>query len=240
MKKHIVPIVLTASMLFASGVLAEEPADTKPITFRGFDWLSSRADVEGALAADHIEDNTIMSNRNAIEWPEGSYDWAGNDHSEISRIENGGWHAMYSGMTTGGYAPSYSYAYQLYPVLANGSLQTSEGDEQLYLGIYEYDQYDFEDLDAVFNDLTAKLSSLYGECSANNDKNFNRNIWTDADGNKAVLISYLSEKYPYVKLAYESGQANDLLGSLQDALDKINESSQESERLANASNTDGL
>ena len=245
MRKRIIPFMLLASLLLSISASAVESTESevteaKTITFRGFDWLSTRADVEAALAVDGISDGAWMSDRHAIDWPEGDYEWAGRPRGETSRLKEAGWSAMYSGVTAGGYAPSYTYAYFMYPVLPDGTLQVSEGDELLYLGIYEYDKNDFENLEAVFNDLTAKLSSLYGECTVKNDEDFNRNIWTDAEGNKAILAYYTSNKYPRVKLAYECGAANDMLGNLQSAIDTIHAAAQESERLANSNNTDGL
>jgi hypothetical protein len=240
MRKQIVPIILSASLLFAFSVLAEEPAETKPITFRGIEWLSSRTDPEAALADEQIEDRAYMSDRHSIDWPEGSYEWYGSSHKDTLRIEDGGWCGMYSGVTVGGYAPSYSYAYYIYPVLPDGSLNKSDESAQLYLGLYDYEGGDFENIDAVFDDLSTKLSSLYGECSENNDDDYKRKMWTDSDGNKVILINRISNKYPRVKLLYESGRADELLTDVEEAINKENAAAQESERLANASNTDGL
>jgi hypothetical protein len=245
MKKHLIPLVLSASIVLSCTAYAAESVETESsgsntITFRGFDWLSQRSDVEAALAAQSISDGAWMSNRHAIDWPEGSYSWVGRPHGDTSRLEDAGWDAMYSGVTAGGYAPSHTEVFYMYPVLSDGSLQTSAGNELLYLGVYEYDKDDFENLEAVFNDLTAKLSSLYGECTVKNDEDLNRHIWTDVEENKAILIYYADDKYPYVKLAYESGAADEMLGNLKSAIEKINADAQESERLANSSNTDGL
>ena len=245
MRRQIIPIVLSTSMFFSFAAYAAESVETESsdvttITFRGFDWLSTRSDVEAALAADNITDGAIMSNRHAINWPEGDYEWSGSPHGDTSRLEDAGWCAMYSDVTTGGYAPTFTEAYYMYQILPDGSLQTTNGSELLYLGVYEYHRDDFENLEAVFNDLTAKLTSLYGECATNNDDDYNRNIWTDADGNKAILAYYTSDKYPEVELAYESGAADEMLRNLKNKIDELNAAAQESERLENSNNTDGL
>ena len=236
-KTFAISIFLCALFVIFPVRAAETESDTAPtITFRGFDWYSTRTEVEKALASNGITDGAWMSDRNQIMRATGEQIWATNV-SGYDHVDGGGWHAMYSNMTVGGGSPSYSYAYYMYPVSENGTVIKSDDEAQLYFGLYEYKRRDFEELEEVFNDLAAKLSVLYGEYEVVETDYFIRYTWTDSFGNTAKLVHYPDY---FVELAYEAGDAEDKLTILQDALDEEVRISQESERLANAQNTDGL
>lgn len=242
MKKFALFLASVVACSASAGILAqaaESEKEEKLITFRGIDWYSTRADAEAMLAANGIEDQSFMSDRHMISRISGVWEWTGK-HDVGEYMHDAGWAAMYSGATAGGYAPSYTEAYFMYTVSENGEVIRSDDDALLYGAVYEYRSNDFEDMDAVFADLQNKMSLVYGDSEALNDEYHSRYVWTDSEGNTARLIKYESEKNPSVSLAYEAADAKDRLDQLQDAIDAETRKAQESERLANASNTEGL
>lgn len=139
-----------------------------------------------------------------------------------------------------GYEISNMNLYFMKTVSEDGTINHNKSKAIFYMGTYEID--DCVDRIEVFDDLTEKLTSLYGPISYEQFNNIIARIWKDEFGNCVALIRYDTsyDSFDEVKIVYMSGSAMNDIQILDNALynETINENNQS--RLDNADNTDGL
>ena len=125
---------------------------------------------------------------------------------------------------------SYAYVNYVYPVLDSKLLR----DEDLAVMCYcTYVFEDIGDVNAVRDDLTRKLTLLYGAYShGSNDSR----TWTDESGHYIRLTSGSSSVY----LHYVHADADALVGAAEQAIAAERAEQEELLRIQNQNNTDGL
>jgi hypothetical protein len=97
---------------------------------------------------------------------------------------------------------------------------------------------DFSDYRAIYDDLTKKLESLYGEGELYSDKYRTTITWIDSESNQIRLLINADEDY--VTLGYMAADADARLDKMQEALDAEIAASEAADREANADNVNGL
>ena len=106
-------------------------------------------------------------------------------------------------------------------------------DDLAVLYLVEYDLFDIGDENAVVEDLTSKLTKLYGSYSIGNR---NTRTWVDKNNNSIELSSSKTRVY----LVYSSAQKDILLGNAQQIVEAERKEQEEILRIQNQDNTDGL
>ncbi len=234
-------LLCSLSVGFVSYAAESETEADNLISFRGFDWYSPSSSIKADLEAIGIEDNVTFIGAKTIERHAGSSLWTEN-HSGASSLSDSGYETGYtinSGMTVAGTTPSRTYMYYMYPISEAGEVIASNDDAEFYLGIYEYSQSDYQELDALFEDFTNKLTSLYGECYkyVGDDVDYYRNEWIDSKGNTVKMLLFPSSS---LRIAYEAGDATERLDQLKATIDEKTRLDQAEARKGNEDNTDGL
>lgn len=238
----------TALLLSGSAVYATEESGSSEetteavetedsgITFRGIEWYSTKADVEQTLFADGAKEAGSLGVADKI------YRMSGTNFSSVTlgtdRVDGGGYRGWYSGISVAGYTPSDTYACYVYSIDDSGAIDRNGDTAQFYFGWYTFDANDFSDHEGIYDDLAAKLSSLYGDCEDFAGDYWTTKTWTDDSGNQIRLL--INSDKNYVTLGYMASDADARLDAMQEALDNEQAVAEESERQENASNTDGL
>lgn len=182
------------------------------ITFRGVPWGSTRADAE-AIVGPAVSSTPMITVRRSTVNSDGI-----------------GVRTIYKNWTIAGY-PAYTAEFNyVYPVM-DGEMLRDDNLAILYLGEYQF--WDLGDVSAVMEDLTTKLSGLYGAYAIANG---GRRTWTDAQGN-SIELSYAGSR---VYLLYISAQAEADLGAAKAVLAAERAEQEELLRIQNQNNTDGL
>lgn len=139
-----------------------------------------------------------------------------------------------------GYEVSYIDLYFMKHVNMDGSINHDKNKAEFYMGTYTIS--DCVDRIEVFDDLTEKLTSLYGPINYEQFDGQVARIWKDEFGNCVALVRHDTEweNLDDVEIIYMSGSAMNDIQILDNALynETINENNQN--RIDNADNTDGL
>lgn len=235
MKKKAILLTTLLSVLCTSTVLAGKTPEKK-ILFRDIPWYSTKAETESVLFKEGAAATGWMSNPNEI------YRMDASNYSSVTtksdRVDGGGYRGWYSGVSVAGYDVSDTYACYVYPLDDNGKIIASDEDAEFYFGWYTFDKDDFSDHQAIYDDLNAKLSSLYGESTPGGDDYKTTAIWTDSENNIIRLL--INADKDYVTLGYIAADANERLDAVQNALDQAAADAEAAERNANKSNVSGL
>jgi hypothetical protein len=235
--KRIGLLVGVLTMLFPVTVFAEE--DT--FMFRNIPWNSTKAEAEELLAADGAEigyagfKNDILR-LSGIDYLNG---FMGDDC-----VENGGIVGKYTGLKVAGYDVSSAGACYIYTLNDDLTINRDEDSALFYFGWYAFDSRDFADAPGVYDDLSVKLKSIYGEGEENTESDYYDTItWKDADENTIRLLLGGKKKEngkQYVSLGYIAGDADSRLDEMENALYLEEKAVEEAERAENVSDTSGL
>lgn len=182
------------------------------ITFRNVPWGSTRTETEAILGNGSSSGSYITASRGSV------------------YTDGIGVQTKYKNWTLAGYPLQYAEVNYVYPVV-DGMLIRDDSSAILYLA--EYDIWDVGDTNAVVEDLTTKLSGLYGTYISGS---WGERTWTDENGNY-IELSYSSSR---VYLIYSSAQAEELLGRAYQAIQDERREQEELLRIQNQNNTDGL
>lgn len=207
-------------------------------SFRGCKWYGTKEEIEQSFFNEGANSNSTPSNEIyrlsatnvspysiRITW--------GKDHS---RIEGGGIRVKYSGMSAAGYDIEDTYACYLYPIV-NGQINHDDAMAEFYFGWYSFSSDYCTDHEGLYNDLTAKLTNLYGTGKTEND-DFSAITWTDVQGNQIRL--FMNADKSYVTLGYIAHDAEERLDAMEVALENEAKQEEARSREENASNTSGL
>lgn len=216
---------------------AETQAQDSGIMFRDIPWYTTREDMEKIFAENEIaESDNFTEDNNAYRLSVINFE---NVYDSGDYVEGGGYSTRYHGMTVAGYTPSEVDVSYMYPVNNDGSLTKDNNLAQFYFARYVFDTNDYTGLQAVHDDLLGKLKTIYGDApTLSEEKYWTTETWADENDNTIQLL--ISDDADYVCLAYIAGDADTRLDAVQTALDNEALAQEESERQANASNTDGL
>ncbi len=193
----------------------ESTHEIEPVTgiaFRGVPWGSTKKDTESILG---------------VGAPAGSYITVSRGTVNTDGI---GIQTRYEDWTLAGYPIEYAEVNYIYPVV-DGVMLRNDDIAILYLA--EYDIWDIGDTNAVVEDLTNKLSKLYGSYTTGIR---DTRTWTDISNNM-IELSYSSSR---VYLIYSSAQAEELLGYGRQAIQDERKEQEELLRIQNQNNTNGL
>lgn len=206
--KKLALVCLVAIILSCSfGTLAE-----REIAFRQLPWFSTRQEVEKALLTDgakHVNysktPQILRININDLE------------NLFFSTCTRCGFMESYEGITTvAGYdVEALSVAY-LYPLISNQVI-VDENLAEFYMGVYGLSPSGFSFNEDIYNDLTLKLSFLYGDyVTSVVDESFGVSagriqIWTDPNDN----FVFLAMSDDNALIIYYAGDANSRLDALQ-------------------------
>lgn len=244
MKTRLLRILLLTSVSIismASVVYAEDNGTTGTnFTFRGIPWNTARADAEQLLEDDGAKKNWETSD---------IYRLSAVDYLHVTSgdevVEGGGCKVTYHDLTVAGYTPSRTNACYLYQIDENGKIDKTKDTSQFYMGWYEFENDDFSDMEAIYNDLLTKLTSLYGDGNIDQGESsqyFWTDTWTDNDGNVIqLLINGMEDRENQeISLAYIAADADERLDAMENALDAETAANEAEQREANKDNTSGL
>lgn len=186
-----------------------QPSDG--ITFRGVPWGSTRVEAEAILGPASGSRSFVYSGYISIY----------TDGRGLSTYYNGGSVAGYT-------VPEITVDY-VYPVL-DGKLLRDDDLAVICSGRYVIENVG--DVHAVMEDLTAKLSSLYGSFT----QSIHGRRWTDAYGNTITLDNGDTSVY----LLYYPSYRDALLEAAAQAIAAEHAEQEEFLRIQNSNNTEGL
>lgn len=226
----LVLVLLGCVPAFASDVYSE------PITFRGIPWASTLQEVRDGLDGadihpsmdfnfwcpmiDHLYQTAQMSD-NYVKGEVGFLIIASN--------------SAFGNLKVAGYEPSVINLWFVYTADETGALAKNAAHSAFYSADYEIDPADPE---FAYNDLTEKLTSLYGDIDFERQEksiiNYTQRVWYGADG---TMVSLTKEDYNsgscYIHIGYGAESGFDLV---KDAV----AASKVAERNSVGSSTDGL
>ena len=136
----------------------------------------------------------------------------------------------YAGWTVAGYPVPTATLGFVYPVL-EGKLLRDDSLAVMCSGMYEIQN--IGDVNAVMDDLTTKLSALYGSYTHGS---FNTRVWTDANGHSITLWPTDTSVY----LLYYHADRDALMNAAVQAIADERAEQEELLRIQNQNNTDGL
>lgn len=234
--------ILTAVSILSSISVCAENEPAKQITFRDIPWYSTKTEAEkiladgGATAEDGIWENYAYR-MSGIDWIRSM---GRNDF-----VDGGGFHGTYSGVNVAGYDVSDTYACYIFTIDEQGNINKTVDDAQFYFGWYTFDSNDFADGEEIYNDLSEKLTSLYGEGVSDTENKYHSTVtWHDDENNQIRLL--LGNKNTegayerYVTLGYMAADAEDRLDEIEAILNEEDIASEAEDREANQDNVSGL
>ena len=213
-------------------VTADNVSDAT-IFFRGLEWYSEYDEVHSLLLQDcepsilpfFCFENTTIDSIYRIEW---AYMFSDD------RVEEAGVNVCYNDISVAGYIAD-AEVYYMYPI-KNGKVDRSLEGAQMYVAYYVFE--DMADLPAVYDDLSIKLTSLYGEGTPKSNGYYNGIYWQDSHGNMAWLL--IENDNSAVRLGYAAGDHIARLGTLRDQIRSETIAAEDESRQDNAGNTSGL
>ena len=233
MKKFVSIVLVMMLILTASSCFAD--THESPILFRNAKWGSNYSTVLSLLP----EGVKMYSPKVSEYWrltddrmfDESSWDYYKAElgcyaYSKSSSMKN---------VKVAGYEVDTIYLYFLYEVGADGLLIKDDTHTSL---MYAYYKLEPKDPDAVYADLVAKLTSLYGDVDLHQQRSpyitYEQNLWYGADG---TMVSLVKEDYPsgshYIYIKYGVSGADEQIKAAYDAV--VLEETKNA-----ASDTDGL
>lgn len=203
------------------------------IQFRGIEWYSDYETVHNFLESECIDsyfcsfsmENTTIDSIYSIEWGYSLSD---------DRVDEAGIGVGYMDMPVAGYVADV-YAYYMYPI-TDGKVDRSTEKAEFYVAYYSFE--DMENLTAVYDDLTAKLTALYGEGIPKTDKYYDSIYWQDAEGNMVWLL--IEDDASAVRLGYAAGDHITRLDTLREQIRNETIAAEDESRQENSGNTSGL
>lgn len=203
------------------------------IRFRGLEWYSDYSTVHSLLLQDcepnflpcYCLENTTIDSINRIEW---AYMFSDD------RVDEAGVSVCYYDISVAGYVADVD-VYYMYPI-KNGKVDRNLESSQMYTAYYVFE--DMADLPAVYDDLSVKLTSLYGEGTPKSNGYYNSIYWQDSQGNMAWLL--IESDNTEVRLGYAAGDHITRLGKLRDQIRDETIAAEDESRQNNAGNTSGL
>ena len=257
--KKFIAIFMSIITIFSFTTFAEE---NKMITFKNIPW--------GITAENFINQANVSIPEKGFGWWQGDlkipedgyycsissiYDidcyldcpyeikWIDNDkynHTPGFYLNDYNWYNSKENIKVAGYPVSSIYLYFMKPVNIDGTINHNKNEAIFYMGRYIIS--DCIDRVEVFDDLTEKLTSLYGPISYEQFDGQVARIWKDEFSNCVALIRHDTkyENLNDIEIVYMSGSAMNDMQILDNALynETINENNQN--RIDNADNTDGL
>ncbi len=239
MKKSIISLLLVAMLLstcFVSSSFAEAAVATQQqetFLFRSIPWYSTQKDAQNALST-----LTTYSNYSQTTIPDWFQRW--NNIDGDMTVEGGGCYTRYKNVSVAGYTASL-YVYYMYPIV-DGKTVKADDTAQMYLALYEFAT--LADMPAVYDDLVAKLTKLYGESEALNNPdnwtNFNGRLWKAVDGSQIWLRLFHMYGDYTLKLSYIAPDCTARLETLDAQLLQEKIDAEAEKRQQNQDNTEGL
>lgn len=230
--------VLALVFLFCSFAIAESNiSEGATIRFRDFEWYAPFEEVDATMIRSsdatfmsHMDfENTTIDSINGAEW---EYMYSDD------RVDEGGVCAYYYDISVAGYLAE-AELYYIYPIV-NNTVRRDKNDAQLYLATYSIS--DLADMQAVYEDLNVKLSSLYGAGTDKSSNDFDGMYWQDSIGNAIWLVYETNETFDYsqIRIAYAAGGHIERLAELEAQIELETRNAEEESRQENSGNTSGL
>lgn len=209
---------LAALLLAVSCAFPACAQETKPITFRGVPWGTAHDEAIKQLQMDGVSFDTYAMGTKMKTIEDIIYDGIGFYNYEAAfyhRID-----FQSPKFNVAGYSDADVLVYFVYAPDDSGNFTAEEKDSVFFAAKYELD---VNDVEAVREDLKAKLSSLYGEpCNEKEKTLIFENTWItweDEEGNLVVLgTREYQETTREVYIWYAWGESNRLLQQSNDAL----------------------
>ena len=193
-------------------VSTREIESAEGITFKDIPWGSTKKEVESIIGKGNKTSSYVSVKRGTV------------------NTDGIGKQITYENWTLTGYPVFWTEVNYVYPVIDGIMLRD---DDLAVLYLVEYDLFDIGDENAVVEDLTSKLTKLYGSYSTGNR---NTRTWVDKNNNSIELSSSKTRVY----LVYSSAQKDILLGNAQQIVEAERKEQEEILRIQNQDNTDGL
>lgn len=155
---------IAQQIVWQNAALQPKAGFNEEILFRGMAWGTSAADVRAQLA-----DQGVMSSEQRIESDTYIYAWNVSDDVTIE-ANAGAAISVYDfpdGFTVAGYPLSAMHVYCPYSYTSDSVDRSVENTKLMYAEM----KFDVADYDLVFEDLSNKLSSLYGQMEEVTDNN---------------------------------------------------------------------
>lgn len=220
MKKVFSAFLALMILTMCFGAFADDVYE-KPILFRNIEWGSS---LNTALK--EIPNGVKMRDFDEREYwyPVSDFIYDGNGYGTQLKANLGGYvyarSSSMEGVKVAGYDVKNIYMYFLYEVGEDGLLKKDTDNTSF---VYAYYLIEPKDSEAVFNDLTAKLTSIYGDVDITKSDSsiisYWQNAWNGADG---TVVSLVREDYSsgthniYIK--YATRNADTLMREAYDAI----------------------
>ena len=211
------------------------PVSEKEILFRGIPWGTKMPEVQDVLNKEG-KDNArgLLGQKHEMH----NLRSAGIDYSvDELRVPEAGDRGWFYNINLAGYTTEETYTFYIYPIV-DGQLVRSEDEAEFYFGYYLFRPGALSDYVATYDDLKAKLTSIYGEGFETEEYSAMKTIWTDEYGNKAVLRRSLN--YDIINLGYIAGNADERLLEAKAIIDAEALEAERIKREQNADNTTGL
>lgn len=231
----------TANSLEATGIIDEATFEALYegveglISFRGIKWYSTKSDAEQLLFGEGAKVHGTLGSSENI------YRMSATNYSNVTmgsdRVDGGGFRAWYSDVSVAGYNVNDTYACYIFPVV-DGEIIHDDEQAELYMGWYTFEYGDYSDHEGIYNDLSTKLTSVYGEGKVDSGKYNTTTTWTDVQGSQIRLL--INDDKDYVTLGYMAYGADARLDAMKDALDNEAARAEAKAREENASNVSGL
>ena len=240
MKRFLI-LFLAVVTLFSVSTFAS--VDT--ITFRDIEWWNSEPKVKKEIEKmDDIKPSLFLPEEENARIDGWYHPWEF-IYSEPN-VENGGVLLNYDDVNVAGYKADLEL-YFMYKI-KNGLVSRNIKDTSFYQAKYTID--DLEDIDSVFEDITTKLTSKYGEPE---DKSYYDHsddlyspkgyLWTAGDGSIVWIGMYYNsydDKYSECWIFYSAPNVDKKLDKLNKQIQNETINEEAARREENASNTDGL
>ena len=231
--KRILCFLIISTLLF--GIYSFALAEDKSISFRDFDWYTTKAAVEEKLFSEGASTHGWLSSPNNI------YKIGATDYENVTmgrdRVDGGGYRGWYAHVSVAGYDVEDTYACYLYPI-QNGKIVHDDDLAELYFGWYVFGHNDYSDHEGIYDDLNAKLTNLYGKGKKKSTRYNTTITWTDKKKNSIRLL--INKDKNYVTLGYIAGDAEKRLNEMAKALTKEAKEKEKQEREKNSDNNSGL
>ena len=230
--KKLLSILLILSVLITYTIVY---AEDNEISFRGIEWYSSKKDVEEILLSD---ENIRSRNSSAHDIYRMSGTYYPNVTMGSDRVDDGGIVGRYDGIKIAGYEIPTTYIYYVYPI-ENKKIIHEDDQALMYLIWYPFTNSAFADQIGIHDDLSAKLTSLYGKGKVDkSSKYYTITTWKDKKGNTILLL--INDDKDYTSLAYMASDAEKMLDTMKQALKDEAIELEKQQREQNSNNTDGL
>lgn len=230
----------TEKGLEANGIVDEATYDAlfegaeNLILFRGIKWYTSKRETEQKLYSEGASSHGILGSS------ENLYRMSATDYSSVTmgsdRVDEGGYRGWYAGISVAGYNVDDTYACYVYPI-QDGKIIHDDELAELYFGWYTF-KNEYADHQAIYDDLSTKLTSIYGEGDIDSTKYHTTTTWKDIQGNYIRLL--INADKDYVTLGYMAADGENRLDAMAKALQDEQATIEKEEREKNTSDTSGL